>query len=1454
MKKSIPLLLLAFIGVGVYLSWPKTTSTHAPAGTDIETARLGQIILPKVKGEALREGEKQDGILESQRMEFERTKDVALGYVPKFRLIEAQETLLQQRRANPLASFLGVSGFTWTERGSNSDEPGPYGNPRVSANQATSGRMRAIWVDLADPSNKTVWVGGVAGGIWKTNDITTDPATWTLVTDATANIAIGSITQSPVNTNIMYFGTGEKTINVDAVRGGGIWKSTDHGVTWNLLSNTTSFYNVAKVVCDPVNPNIVYVATMGNTTRGIQRSSDGGATWTDITPVGLNRAVPEMELSSTGRLHIVCGYYNGWFGAEGSGYVFTDNPSTVTSASWVSPTTTFTPTNINVDITVAGNTLYALPANSSFQTPQVWKSTDGGNNWAITGTTPPISGNTPLSSGQAWYNLAIAVDPSEPNKVMTGGLNSYISADGGATWSPNSVWVSGVAGSSNYIHADHQVIVWNNNQVLDGGDGGIFYSANDGITFSDRNVGLRLKQFYGVAVHPTSTNYFLAGAQDNGTHMFNTAGMGGSVEVLGGDGAFAHIDQDEPQFQFGSYVYSNYRRSTDGGTTWSNINFGNNGLFINPTDYDDVNNKFYGSWLAGQYLRWDNATTSTSAFAVGVAAFNGVRATHVKVSPNEVNRLFFGTEGGRVVRVDNAHTGTPTGTNITGSTMPTGNTVSCVAVGTSDNNLLATYSNYGLSTNRLFVSTTGGGAAGWTNITGNFPDIPVRWAIFHPESNTKAILGTDLGIYETANINGAATVWVQDPGIPPVRIDMLQYRPKDGLLVAATHGRGIFTTTIPLTVPYVRYAYNYNSKTEATSGTTGCRSYQDYTAVMNIDVAPTGTANLTIAPGAGTATLGVDYDFTTNGNFTTPSSIVSFASGSTTSQNITIRVYNDAEVESTETLSLTYTVGGGTNALAAPSSTTYRFTITDNDVAPLPAGSGTASIGNNNYGAYFQPFRSNYNDARSQYIYLASELTTAGIAPGNITALALNVLSKTSTQPYTGFTISLKNTSTSTFPALAFETGTTVFYTGNYSTVAGTNTFNYSTTPFTWDGTSNILVEICYDNSTATGTGDNVANSTTSSIMGIWNRDNTIGAAGCSLAAAFNGVGASYIRPDVTFTGTVLNNGIATAINSNKTENVGTSGTYYFYTGSNILNSITGASANLGCVSANLLEAGNTWQPFSGGERSQKVFEITPAANPGATYTIGLYFTNAELGGKVPGELKIAKTNASSIAAATGANTIIASTSAPVAFGPGWLYTATFTGFSKFFLVNVNVVLPITLLDFTGKLNNDAIALNWSTSSEQNAKHFILEESVDGTTFTPLALINATGNSSTKRSYGHLDKQVAEYNYYRLKLVDMDGTFTYSKTVLVVNPNVLQSLQVVNNPFREFIDIRLKRMPKQSVQASLMTTNGARLFTKVYSPAYQLRLDLASLQIARGTYLLQVMADGKQYVQKLVKQ
>ena len=757
------------------------------------------------------ENDMYDGPAMAAEFEFERTKDPATGTVPNqqlliaidrtteskdndaqfrgitlgadaigHRLVQSDETARQSNRAEP-AQIFAPSALTWSERGPNSDVSGPSnGNTRANGG-IPSGRIRAMMVDSSDVTGKTVWIGGVDGGLWKTSDITVSPAAWTLVSDNLSNLAVSDIFQQVGNPDTIYFSTGEGYFNGDAVAGNGVFKSIDHGVTWTQLPGTRNF-TCNRITGDET--GVLYLATTGN---GVLRSIDGGILWTVITPTSSSARIADMELSSTGRLHITTGLGTSTIGV----YRFTDSPATVDAGAWSSATTPFpypSGATCRVELGASGNTLYALPSNTSAQVPALYKSTDGGVTWAAV---PAPSAN--WASGQAWYSLSIGINPTDADQVIIGGLDTWKSTNGGTSWTQMSTWV-GTTPVNQYVHADQHKVIWydGGNKLIFGSDGGVFYSADGGTTIRDRNVGLRLKQFYSVAMHPSTTNYFLAGAQDNGTHQLTNAGLGSSVEVTGGDGAFVAIDQNEPQFQFGAYIFNQYRRSTNGGANWSSINLSSTaGRFINPFDYENTANIMYCADAAASYRRWTNPQTGNSSAVVGVSNLVG-NVTAVSVSPYTTNRVYFGTNSGKIVMVDGADTFVSGGPGTDLSAGLPGGTVSNVSFGTNDSNLIACESNYGIIS--VWVSTDGG--ITWTGSDGNLPDMPVRWAMFKPGDNTKAFIATETGVWETNLLNGASTVWTANSTFPTVRTDMIKYRGGDGTIAAATHGRGLWTATL----------------------------------------------------------------------------------------------------------------------------------------------------------------------------------------------------------------------------------------------------------------------------------------------------------------------------------------------------------------------------------------------------------------------------------------------------------------------------------------------------------------------------------------------------------------------------------------------------------------------------------------------------------------------------------
>lgn len=794
-------------------------------------------------GEGVEENEEYDGPDKAVELEFRKTKDPALNRVPTERLLTALSSTMTSRIDG--AAFTSAYG-SWTERGPSSDVAGPSGNSRPNGD-VTAGRVRAILVDAGDATGKTVFIGGVDGGLWKTTDITTSPANWILVNDFLSNLAVSDICQDPSNKNIMYFCTGESYYNGDAVRGVGVFKSTDHGVTWNLLPSTSAYTSCTRILCDATGN--VYLSTNGS---GLRRSLNGGTSWTDITPTGMSTRICDLELSSTGRMHVVGGIFST------QSYRYTDAPATVATGGWSAPATAFPSYAMRAEIAVSGNTLYACPANASYQVPTIYVSIDGGANWAATGG-QPTSG---WASGQGWYSLSVVINPADANQCIVGGLDNYKTTNGGNTWTKISTWV-GTTGQ--YVHADQHKAVWydNGNKLLFGSDGGIFYTSDGGTTIRDRNIGLRLKQFYSVAIHPTLTNYFLAGAQDNGSHALNGAGLTTSTEVTGGDGAFVHIDQDEPQYQFTSYVYNQYRRSSNSGVSWTSVNLNTTtGQFINPTDYDNTANIMYCGDVAGSYRRWTNPQTGSTSSAVDITSLGGNSISAVTVSPYTSNRVYFGTENDvastKLCYVDGANSilSGSAGTDISAG-LPTNVYTSCIATGTTDNNLMVCYSNYGVQ--QIWVSTNGG--TSWTNIDGNLPDMPVRWCMFAPGDNTKAIIATETGVWLTQAINGSSTSWLSSPTFPPVRTDMLQYRPADKMVVAATHGRGLWSQTSYSILPL----NNFNLRGRWSGNTAELNwTYEDLPLGSRFDVETSSDAVHYAAVGSVAKGQSSDYSFKYN--------------------------------------------------------------------------------------------------------------------------------------------------------------------------------------------------------------------------------------------------------------------------------------------------------------------------------------------------------------------------------------------------------------------------------------------------------------------------------------------------------------------------------------------------------------------------------------------------------------
>lgn len=812
------------------------------------------------------ERELQDGPREAMERDIEMMKDPSTGTIPVDRLLNAYEYKKVMMNSANIGALPGVN---WSSLG-----------PK---NQG--GRTRAMIIDANDASGNTIIAGSVGGGLWKTTNINAAEPNWTAINETLGNLAVSALVQDPSNTQVMYMGTGEGYGNSDAIRGLGIFKSTDGGASWAQLPSTNNgnFYYIMKM--QVLSSGVLLVATR---TAGLYRSTDGGVSFTRVLGSGLgitganSNLCYDVQISKDGDVYS---------SLNGSLHKSTDGAITFGAAI----TAPITLERVEIACAPSDNDVVYLVVERGNVVEGILKSTDAGATFVS--KTEPADADTGIpatdfSRSQAWYDLTICVDPNNSNTLMVGGVDAFKSINGGDTWTQLSHWYGGFG--YQYMHADQHYFFYNKNSSTTAyfvNDGGVFQSTNINAatpTIVDKGTNYNTIQFYACAIDPTiGKAHFLAGAQDNGSHKLTSTTVGNSVQVTGGDGAFCHIDQNEPQYQFTSYVYNNFYRSTNSGVSFSGVNSGNTGRFINPTDYDNVDNKLYAAKGANEYLIWMNPQTGNTFVTKSDANLAGT-VSAVTVSPSTATRVFFGTGNGRVIRVDDAAGTTPTSV-ILGN--PTSGYISCIEVEkNNDNHLVVTYSNYGVNSiwETLDAGTT------WTSIEGNLPDIPVRWALLNPNNNRQLIIATELGVWSTDNINGASTNWgATNSGLANVRVDMLQLRASDGYVIAATHGRGLFGTdaftqptagiSVQNKIGYIGNSIQFNSS-----------SFQDVSWLWNFGDGTTSTlknpthayataglynVTLTINGGASTATennlvqilpnKGVPYTLANGGDFET---------------------------------------------------------------------------------------------------------------------------------------------------------------------------------------------------------------------------------------------------------------------------------------------------------------------------------------------------------------------------------------------------------------------------------------------------------------------------------------------------------------------------------------------------------------------------------------------------------
>lgn len=648
-------------------------------------------------------------------------------------------------------------------------------------------------------------------------------------------------------------------IGGDTFRGTGIYKSVDNGENWFLLASTSNsqpnrfsnqFQFVYRIIVNKLNQNEdeVFAATFG----GILRSLDGGQSWeptlgpkqfdlpdsvnlgeepsavfSEITQAsnGIYYAALSTTTLSSSKLDISpdAGIYVSQDGLTWEDITpFTDDSEfrrIVIGNSESNPNVSY--------VLVDSSPIFLLRLFVRFEGNRIVR------NWDLR-ETPNFGGDLGNFDTQGSYNMMIRVHPEDPDIVFAGGTNLYRSTDGFESMD-NSKWIGGYTpegGASVYPnhHPDqHDLLFYPSNpdRLLSASDGGVRVSDDgtaDSVMWESLNNGFITSQFFTIAQSKVSGDpALIGGMQDNGTDLSTTTGLSDWQAVIGGDGGYAATTLNNElwfaSFQRGQTLRLTYDEEFSR-TSFARVDpaglvaeAGSAYLFVNPFILDVSNpnrmfiaggNHLYfnanisqipGGSQVPSTLGWERVTASEDSISV-VSAVDISRDSEV---------VYFGSATGQLFRLSNASSGADFDVQeLSDPLFPLGAYISCIAIDPEDNeHILVIFSSYNVRS--IFESIDGGES--FVDISGNLEENEdgsgngpsIRWAEIVPTNTDKLYLvGSSIGLSSTTLTNGSSTVWVKESEelIGNAVIPMMDYRPEDGRLAIATHGNGVFTTTI----------------------------------------------------------------------------------------------------------------------------------------------------------------------------------------------------------------------------------------------------------------------------------------------------------------------------------------------------------------------------------------------------------------------------------------------------------------------------------------------------------------------------------------------------------------------------------------------------------------------------------------------------------------------------------
>ncbi|HRO45072.1 zinc-dependent metalloprotease [Agriterribacter sp.] len=688
-----------------------------------------------------------------------------------------------------------------------------------------------------------------------------------------------------------------------------------------------------------------------------------------------------------------------------------------------------------------------------------------------------------------------------------------------------------------------------------------------------------------------------------------------------------------------------------------------------------------------------------------------------------------------------------------------------------------------------------------------------------------------------------------------------------------TSAGAVPTYASPSCTPKINFEQQSAELPKTATTVSGCLKYRDHVFKLTIggDPLQNATALLAVDP-ASTAIEHGDFDFPSGKN-------IVFPAGSNSSRPFVLRVYDNGSSAETKLLRLNFSVNsGGGIAERGSAAPVMNINIQPRDYSPVvPGGTAIATIGSPTYHINnAKIFDATLPKQKTQILYKSGELAAAGLSAGSLITGLRFFVEKNTSRAFKNLRIKMAQT---TLAHLA-ENGsiqfagnmTNVLSLASYATVNGWNTFTLEQ-PFGWDGTSNIAVELCFDNGTPAAGAADIVHAYSDGSDGEQGSMIEDGTVNCSQSFALVSFYRNGVKPVVMLDYTIQGNPAGNSMGESKEEYLGPYNEVYFYDKlqpQKIMAKIKNLGAwDYGCTTVSIDREGEGVAPFWNNTPAQslarKTFFVAPQNNNASgNYEITLYYTDAEkrgyetATGKSWTDVKMIKTEipVSSVTPATPEADKVKINAAVGhgRFGKDHTVQAVFnTGFSGFSVGALDAVLPVSWLSFEAVNKDGNVKLRWSTAMEFNNSHFEVQASTDGMGYTTVGTLPSKGNSNTAVDYEYFHLQPRKGKmYYRIRQVDLDGKSTYSKIIEVYiagSTGPEPSLYPV--PAGNSITVHFGK-PAANATIEILSSDMKPVYTGKADGTLLIKT-IYTGNWAAGTYIVRITAGKNSYVLRFVK-